>query len=80
MTAHNEGESFSRQLLLIATNDKAVDIAENFVDTNAKELELEESKIELEDSAEKWLRLWEQKNLEASRKQVAPMLREAMGG
>lgn len=85
MTAHNEGDSFTRQLLLLAVSEgKAVDIAQKFADENAGELELEESKTKLDGSSSssaeaKWLRVWEQGNLAASRKKVAPLLREAMG-
>lgn len=80
MNAHNEKGSFQRQLVLIAVKEgKAVEVAEKFVKDNAEELKLEKAGTEIDDSAARWLRFWEQGNLEASRKQVAPMLREAMG-
>lgn len=79
MCAHNESEGFQRQLLLTAMEKgKPVEVAEKFVKDNSKELQLENSGTRLDDSSAEWLHLWEQKNLAASRKRVAPMLREAM--
>ena len=59
---------------------KAVQVAEKFIKDNAEELQLEKSATTLVvDSSAEWPRFWVQKNLAASRKKVAPMLREAMG-
>lgn len=81
MSAHNEKGSFQRQLVLMAVKDgKAVEVAEKFVDDDANELKLEKADADLNDSAAGWLRFWVQGNLEASRKRVAPMLRDAMEG
>lgn len=80
MNAHNDSGSFARHLLLIAVKEgKAMEAAEKFVKDNAEELELEDSETKLDGSSVGWLQFWEQKNLDASRKKVAPMLREAMG-
>ena len=80
MTAHNDSGKFERQLLLLALEDgKPLRIAEKFVRTNVDELQLEEnSDEELGASQIKWLRMWQQKNLTASRKVVAPALRESV--
>lgn len=79
MTAHNSSGTFERQLLLVAMNEgKAVDIAEKFADDHGKELQLEESKADVRGEEAVWLELWEQKDLAASRKKVAPLLRECM--
>lgn len=79
MTAHNDSGKFERQLLLLALEDgEPTKIAEKFVKTNMEELQLEEKDEELSSSQAKWLRMWEQKNLTASRKLVAPLLRESM--
>jgi len=79
MTAHNDGPSFGRQLLLLAVKDgKAVEITEKFVKQNAHELQLSDSDVKIADDKATWLQLWDQKNLAASRKKVGPMLRAAM--
>ena len=79
MTAHNDNGQFERQLLLLTLKDgQPTKIAEKFLESNLEELELEESKQKLDGSKATWCRSWEQKNLTASRKQVAPMIREAI--
>jgi exopolyphosphatase len=79
MTAHNDNGQFERQMLLLCLKDgQPIKIAEKFVESNKEELGLEGSKEMLDGSKAPWFRLWEQKNLTASRKQVAPMIREAM--
>ena len=79
MTSHNTSGEFERQVLLIAVEDgKAMEVADKFIEKDVKELQAEDSSTKLDGSEAKWLKLWEQKNLGASRKQVAPMLREAM--
>ncbi|KAK5164614.1 Exopolyphosphatase [Saxophila tyrrhenica] len=79
MTAHNDGASFQRQLLLLAVKEgRAIDLTKKFADQFEQKLQLDHSTTKSEDSEALWLQLWEQKNLAASRKQVAPMLREAM--
>lgn len=78
--ANSVGE-FERELMLLAVEDgKAVGVAEGFVKKAAGELQL----VELEKPAKSeeegvaWVSSWRQENLAASRKQVAPLLREAM--
>ena len=80
MTAHNDSGAFGRELLLLAVKDgKAGEVVRKFVDANAEDLKLEGSGADVAGSSATWMRLWEQKNLAASRKKVAPLLREAMG-
>jgi exopolyphosphatase len=81
MTAFtNDKGDFERELLLLATEEgKASEAAKKFVEKSKGELKL----VEIDQSAEKdgsvaWLGVWRQENLEASRKQVGPLLREAM--
>ena len=79
MTAHNDSGHFERQLLLLTVDDgESSWIADRIVDTTREELELVENITELDASKATWLKFWEQKNLTASRKRVAPMIREAM--
>lgn len=81
MTAFTNAKGdFERELLLLATEEgKASEAAKRFVEKSAGELKL----VELDQPASKdesvpWLAVWRQDSLEASRKQVAPLLREAM--
>ena len=82
MTAFtNSKGDFERELLLLATEEgKASEAAKRFVKKSAGELKLVE--LDQPTSEEKgcvsWLGEWRQDSLEASRKQVAPLLREAM--
>lgn len=86
MTAFTaDSGSFARQLLLLSLdNSKPSDAAQRFAETSGKELQLQDSKLESLSTAKTsavgvpWLRLWEQKNVSASRKRVGPLLREAM--
>ena len=81
MTAFtNSKGDFERELLLLATEEgKASEAAKKFVEKSAGELKLVElDQPGSEDSSVSWLGVWRQDSLEASRKQVAPLLREAM--
>ncbi|KAK5112320.1 hypothetical protein LTR85_011592 [Meristemomyces frigidus] len=86
MTAYTaDSGEFARQLLLLSVDSgKSSDAAQRFVQTSKEELQLEDGKLEsisaAAEDAEKvpWMRLWEQKNVGASRKRVGPLLREAM--
>lgn len=84
MTVSKPGGVFTRELLVWALNEDAVKVAKRFVEKNSNALELEaweadHGSLDLDDDAEKeWRRCWRQKNVAHSRKQVAPMLREAM--
>lgn len=81
-TAFDEDSNggFGRELALICFGEgKDVDIAEHFAKTASGELELEDSDVQLKDvSGVTWQHTWRQHNLAASRKRVAPLLREAM--
>lgn len=79
-------EDHARELLVWArTGEQAVDAARRFADANAEMLELRtwgDGKLDVvgqggQDGRE-WRRCWTQGKMECSRKQVAPMLREAM--
>lgn len=81
MTAFTNGEGgFERELLLLATEEgKASEAAKRFVEKSAGELKLVElDQPTSEGESVPWLGVWRQDSLEASRKQVAPLLREAM--
>ena len=68
MNAHNENSAFERQLLLLAVNEgKARETAAKFVDAQSTKLELHESSTKVAMKNAPWLKLWEQKNLGASR-------------
>ena len=84
MTSSTDEEGqFRRELFLEAFGKEAVNTASKFVEQASEELELEEMKVggnaELADSqAEHFVRAWRQHNTAASRKQVAPLMRNAM--
>jgi len=82
MTAHNEGEDFAREILLIAlSSGKPQTAAEKFSSSNSETLQLEDlTNADVDGSKAVYFRLWRQKDTDSSRKQVAPMLREAMKG
>jgi exopolyphosphatase len=81
-TSHPDGK-FARDLLIWAFGDKGVETAKAFVAKYEDKLELqpwEGGKLDDTDDQKKWRMCWKQGNLAASRKQIAPMLREAMRG
>ncbi|KAI7007161.1 hypothetical protein D0869_14191 [Hortaea werneckii] len=81
MTAFtNESGEFARQLLLIALEGgKVKEAAERFSKQCTEELKLQNDSVQLASrDGVAWIQCWEQKNLAASRKRVAPLLREAM--
>jgi exopolyphosphatase len=85
MTAYQDSSNhFAREILLVTSKDsKAKEAAEQFVTLGANELQLQdaEDSVDLgEDEAVLFQHHWAQKNLDASRKQVAPLMREAMMG
>lgn len=85
MTAYNppQGE-FARELLLISPQQgEAADAAARFTTDASTELKLQDSKLTVgdDDNDEHFTwQCWDQRNLAASRKRVAPLLREAMRG
>lgn len=81
MTAFtNEKGEFERELLLVAAGQgKPVEAAEKFVKQAGGQLNLVDlSGYEAKEDGVAWVKAWRQDSLEASRKQVAPLLREAM--
>lgn len=76
-----ENGKFQRQLLLMAFNEKAKEAAEKFVKLGKDELKLEDAKDSplKDDKDVTFQHFWDQKNLDASRKRIAPLMREAMG-
>ncbi|OTB19969.1 hypothetical protein K445DRAFT_313761 [Daldinia sp. EC12] len=83
-TAKDDGE-FRRELLIWARGGKGVvDAVKAFAEKGGKEkLGLGtwgEGKLDLEDGEKGWRRCWTQERVEYSRKQIAPMLREAIKG
>ncbi|KAK5111361.1 hypothetical protein LTR62_005201 [Meristemomyces frigidus] len=89
MTAYTSEESgkFARELLLLVPdNDQNASgsraVAETFVERFNEELALTEVRPQFDNGVANayWLRMWEQGNVSASRKQVGPMLRRCMGG
>lgn len=80
-TSHSESGSFERQLLLLAAKEgRAVEVADNFERESTEDLKLGVNEADSASSDEQppWLRIWEQKNLSASRKQIAPLMRQCM--
>lgn len=77
MTAYtDEDGSFARQLLVVGGSEKGRKVIEQFRQTSVDDLDLQQ--LEQGDD-QGWLHfIWQQRNLAASRKQVAPLLRQAM--
>jgi exopolyphosphatase len=77
-----EGQ-FQRQLFVWAFNDAAISAAKKFALNAKDELGLEEwkesdGKVDQKQDEEGWRKIWWQRNVQHSRKRVAPLLREAM--
>ncbi|KAH8194722.1 hypothetical protein TruAng_011115 [Truncatella angustata] len=81
MTAFKKEGKFSRELLLLARSEQGVNAAKRFEAGNKDKLELSTYRAGELDAIEdgKWRKCWSQARVENSRKQVAPILREAMG-
>jgi exopolyphosphatase len=60
----------------LAVDEKGFAICEKFCDDSSQKLQLEE--VDADEKDEHWFHVWKQGNLSCSRKQVAPLLREAM--
>lgn len=78
----SEGE-FQRELLVWAFNDEAVSTAKRFAKSSSEELGLEawRGSGAVADGSHgngQWRRVWWQRQVQHSRKRVAPLLREAM--
>ncbi|UKZ94904.1 uncharacterized protein TrAFT101_009759 [Trichoderma asperellum] len=77
MTTANPGGEFQRHLLVWGMTDRGVAAANNFPGI-AEGLQLEQWKDGLLDSDDGKRKAWRQRDLSASRKQVAPLLRDAL--
>ncbi|KAI1142346.1 DHH phosphoesterase [Hypoxylon sp. FL0543] len=85
LTTSKEGGEFRRELLVWArTGPEVVAAVKKFAEGDGKErLGLEtwgDGKLDAEDGEGSWRRCWTQARLENSRKQIAPMLRDALKG
>jgi exopolyphosphatase len=81
-TKHPEGR-FARELFVWGLNKRAVEVVKQFVRKNREKLGLETwggGKLDDTSGSSEWRACWKQLRIEHSRKQVAPMLREAMKG
>ncbi|KAK5991317.1 Putative exopolyphosphatase [Cladobotryum mycophilum] len=76
MTTSNPGGEFQRHLLVWGVTDKGLEAAYKFPEIG-KRLQLEQWRDGLLDDGKKRL-AWRQKDLTSSRKQVGPLLREAL--
>ncbi|KAH6605338.1 hypothetical protein Trco_007045 [Trichoderma cornu-damae] len=77
MTTSNPGGEFQRHLLVWGVTDRGVAAVSNFLGI-AGELQLEQWRGGLLDGGDGKRKAWRQKDLSSSRKQVAPLLREAL--
>ncbi|KAF2731708.1 DHH phosphoesterase [Polyplosphaeria fusca] len=82
-TSTSSAGDFQRELLVWAFNEEAVSAAKKFADNAREELGLEDwhgsvGKTEAHDDNKQWLKVWWQRQVQHSRKRVAPLLREAM--
>ncbi|KAK3984722.1 exopolyphosphatase-like protein [Cladorrhinum sp. PSN332] len=82
MTVSKPGGVFTRELLVWGLNEKAVKVVKQFAGKSGEDLGLKRWKDgemdETEGKGKEWRACWTQENIKHSRKQVAPMLREAM--
>jgi exopolyphosphatase len=80
MTTSTSGEGqFQRELVLWAFNKDAVSFAEAFATNSQEELGLEEWQDSSDVAGDdEWRKTWWQRQVQHSRKRVAPLLREAM--
>lgn len=80
MTAfETPSQAFARELAVLAVDARGFDVCKKFADQQGEKLKLEVCD-EREEDGEHWFRVWRQGNVACSRKQVAPLLREAMSG
>lgn len=80
-TSTSSDGQFQRELLLWAFNEQAVAWAEKFKASSTEELGLqdwdEDTDVASADGGQQWRRVWWQRNVQHSRKRVAPLLRQA---
>lgn len=78
MTTSHTSSKFTRELLLYARNPSGVKAAEKFEKDAGDKLGLRVWNEGSLDSGKEWRKCWVQEKTENSRKQVAPLLRDAM--
>jgi exopolyphosphatase len=84
MTTSTSAEGqFQREILLWAFNDRGIAAAETFATNAAEELGLEDwhgsgSVADASRDNKQWRKVWWQRQVQHSRKRVAPLIREAM--
>jgi exopolyphosphatase len=82
-TSTSSDGQFQRELLLWAFNEEAVAWAKKFEASSTEELGLQDWEADTDvghaDGSEQWRRVWWQRNVQHSRKRVAPLLRQAKG-
>ncbi|KAI9740517.1 MAG: Exopolyphosphatase [Cirrosporium novae-zelandiae] len=81
MTAftNQEGE-FERELALLPMNEHGEEVLMRFQGVGGQKLRLEKRDGEIDATAGGKMKMWQQRELTASRKQVAPLLRKYMDG
>ncbi|KAI0537638.1 exopolyphosphatase-like protein [Xylaria digitata] len=80
-TFQDQGEKFCRELLVWARSEAGIRAAELFEQTCADKLRLQtwgEGVLDCTGGGGEWWRCWAQGAVEHSRKQIAPMLRDAL--
>lgn len=82
-TSTSSDNQFQRELLLWAFNEDAVAWAKKFKASSTEELGLqdweEDADVARAEEDGQWRRVWWQRNVQHSRKRVAPLLRQAKG-
>lgn len=79
MTAfETEDGNFAREVAVLAIDERGFAACKKFADSSSQKLQLDEK--DADENGKHWFHIWKQGNLSASRKQVAPLLREAMSG
>lgn len=82
-TSTSPNGDFQRELLLWAFNDKAASWAKSFAEHSRDELGLEDwdgdKEVASSEGNGQWRRVWWQRQVQHSRKRVAPLLRQAHG-
>lgn len=80
-TSTSPNGDFQRELLLWAFNDRAVSWAQSFADNSREELGLADwdgdAELGRSEGNGQWRRVWWQRQVQHSRKRVAPLLRQA---
>ncbi|KZM28673.1 pyrophosphatase [Ascochyta rabiei] len=82
-TSTSSSGEFQRELLLWAFTDKAVSWAKSFAESSRDELGLADwdgsERVGRGEDSGQWRRVWWQRQVQHSRKRVAPLLRQAQG-